>query len=74
MPAMSDQLARKTSSPAAPVGNHAWGGWRIPLAVAGVALLFRLWVILRGGGLYALMGYDDVREAAAHEPLSEADG
>jgi alpha-1,2-mannosyltransferase len=33
--------------------------WRIPIAVLAVALLVRILVLQRGGGLYALMGYDD---------------
>ena len=34
-------------------------GWRIPVLVGVLALAIRLFVVLRGGGLYGYLGYDD---------------
>jgi alpha-1,2-mannosyltransferase len=34
-------------------------GWGIPLLVGVLALAIRLFVVLRGGGLYGYLGYDD---------------
>ena len=53
------QLRAKDASSGPWVEARPRVGWRIPVLVALVALVVRLVVVLRGGGLHALMGYDD---------------
>ena len=60
MPATSSALRADRTSPAATgLRRDPWLTWRIPLIVAVVALVVRLSVVLRGGGLFGYYGYDD---------------
>ncbi len=52
-------LTPAPSEPRSGVRRFLRSAWAIPVLVAVVALVVRLALVLRGGGLYGYMGYDD---------------